>query len=52
MKGNILGIDLGGTNLRGGLVRGKEVQTIVSKRIEAHAPLNHILEDLIKFGCV
>ena len=49
MKGNILGIDLGGTNLRGGLVRGKEVQTIVSKRIEAHAPLNHILEDLIKF---
>ncbi|GAC1424949.1 MAG: ROK family protein [Flavisolibacter sp.] len=49
MKGNILGIDLGGTNLRGGLVKGREVKTIVSKKIDAKAPLNLVLEDLVNF---
>ncbi len=43
---NTIGIDLGGTNIRGGLVNGKELTNITSERINAKAPAEEIVQQL------
>ncbi|HEY0272423.1 MAG TPA: ROK family protein, partial [Chitinophaga sp.] len=42
----ILGIDLGGTNVRAGLVGPDQALKIASARIRAAGPADHILEDI------
>jgi glucokinase len=46
---NIIGIDLGGTNLRGGLVNGMQLQKLHSRKINAIGSLEEILEQLFSF---
>lgn len=41
-----IGIDLGGTNIRGGVVTGSEVSNIVTARIPAQGSLEEVLESL------
>jgi glucokinase len=41
-----IGIDLGGTNMRGGLVNGKTLSNITSERINSSAPADEILQQL------
>lgn len=43
---NTIGIDLGGTNMRGGLVNGKQLTEITSEKINAKAPAEIIVEQL------
>lgn len=43
---NIIGIDLGGTNMRGGLVKGEQLTDITSEKIDANAPAELIVEQL------
>lgn len=44
-----IGIDLGGTNIRGGVVRGSEVLSITTARINAQGSLEEVLEKLYGF---
>lgn len=46
IKGNTIGIDLGGTNIRGGLVTGKEITAISSERIKKKGTAAQIIEQL------
>ena len=43
---NTIGIDLGGTNIRGGLVNGKELTNITSERINAKETAEEIIQQL------
>ena len=43
---NTIGIDLGGTNIRGGLVNGMELANITSERINSKAPAEEIVQQL------
>ena len=45
----ILGIDLGGTNIRAGLVKDKSLGEIRSKRINSQGTTEEVLEDLFSF---
>lgn len=46
---SILGIDLGGTHLRGGLVRDNNLSTILSHRVNAQGSAKEVLHDLFSF---
>ncbi len=46
---NILGIDLGGTNIRGGIVKENGLSEVISQRINANASLEEVLHDLYRF---
>ena len=43
---NTIGIDLGGTNMRGGLVNGKQLVNITSERINSKAAAEEIVQQL------
>jgi glucokinase len=43
---NIIGIDLGGTNIRGGVIRDNILSGIVSRKINAEGSLEEVLEEL------
>ena len=43
-----IGIDLGGTNIRAGLLDGKELTSIHSKRINAKGSADEVLDDVFK----
>lgn len=43
---NTIGIDLGGTNIRGGLVNGRQLVNIASEKINSQAPAEIIVEQL------
>ena len=45
----ILGIDLGGTHIRGGLVQGKQLSTIQSRRFKTQGSLKEVMQDLFSF---
>ena len=45
-KKNILGIDLGATNVRGGLVNKNSISAIVSSRIHSHGSAEEVLGDV------
>ena len=42
----IIGIDLGGTNVRAGLVNGSELTNIVSRRVNAQGSVEEVLQEL------
>ena len=44
-----IGIDLGGTNIRGGLVNENELQGITSRRINAMGSVEEVLQELFSF---
>ena len=46
---NILGIDLGGTNIRGGIVSTNGLSGVVSQRVNANGSLEEVLNDLYNF---
>lgn len=46
MNSNIIGIDLGGTNISVGLVIKKELQKIFSRKINAHGSVEEVLQEL------
>ena len=43
---NTIGIDLGGTNIRGGVVNGRELKNILSERINVKATAEEIVLQL------
>ena len=45
-KNSIIGIDLGGTNIRGGVVNGFELSNIISKKINARGSVHEVLEEV------
>lgn len=45
-KKNILGIDLGATNVRAGLVNENSISKIVSSRIHSNGPVEEVLQDV------
>jgi len=45
-KKNILGIDLGATNVRGGLVNENSISKIVSSRIHSNGSVDQVLQDV------
>jgi glucokinase len=45
---NTIGIDLGGTNIRAGLVKGKQLANITSERLNTKAGENEIIQQLFK----
>jgi glucokinase len=45
-KENIIGVDLGGTNIRAGLVNENNISQIVSRRINSSGSVDEILRDL------
>src|SRR5262245_6240733 len=45
-KQAILGIDLGGSNVRAGIVRGEDVSSIVSQRINPTGSFEEVLQQL------
>ena len=50
MSGNlILGIDMGGTNVRGGLVNESSLSNIVSRKINAQASVEEVRDQLFSF---
>ncbi len=48
-KKSILGIDMGGTNVRGGLVNESALTGIVSKKINAQASAEEVRDELFLF---
>ena len=48
-KDKILGIDLGGTQLRGGLVSKDQLPSIRSIRINAQASATQMIQELLQF---
>lgn len=46
---SILGIDVGGTNFRGGLVVNNKLERIYSKRVNSQGSLDEVLNDLFLF---
>lgn len=49
MSKEILGIDLGGTNLRGGILNENDLSGITSQRINADAPADEVLHQVFQF---
>jgi glucokinase len=45
-RGSLLGVDLGGTNVRVGLVRNGEITRLKSRRIDANGSLDQVLEEI------
>lgn len=43
---SIIGIDLGGTNVRAGVVNGSELTNIVSRRVNAQGSVEEVLQEL------
>jgi glucokinase len=43
---NAIGIDLGGTNIRAGVVNGKQLNNIISEKINSSAPAEEIVQQL------
>jgi len=43
---SIIGIDLGGTNVRGGVVNGNDLANIISKKINAQGSVEEVLDEL------
>lgn len=48
-RNNIIGIDLGGTNVRGGLVSGTKLNGLVSTPINAQGKSEEVLKELFSF---
>ena len=46
---NILGIDLGGTNIRGGIVSTNGLSGVVSQRVNANGSFEEVLNELYNF---
>ena len=46
---NILGIDMGGTNIRGGIVNENGLTEVISQRVNANGSLEEVLHDLYQF---
>ena len=46
---NILGIDIGGTNIRGGIVNENGLTEVISQRVNANGSLEEVLHDLYQF---
>ena len=46
---NIIGIDLGGTNIRAGIINGSTLSKIISKKINAAGTKEEVLEELFSF---
>ena len=46
---NILGIDMGGTNIRGGIVNENGLSEVISQRVNANGSLEEVLSDLYRF---
>ena len=44
-----IGIDLGGTNMRGGRVAEKKLQSIFSQKVNAQGSVNEVLQELYLF---
>jgi len=44
----IIGIDLGATNVRGGLVNGKQLSQIVSRRINSEGSIEEVMKDVFE----
>jgi glucokinase len=44
----IVGIDLGGTNVRAGRVRGGAIEQLATRRISAHAPEDDVLQEIFE----
>ena len=44
----IIGIDLGATNIRGGLVNGKQLSQIVSRRINSEGSIEEVMKDIFE----
>lgn len=47
-SGAIVGIDLGGTNVRAGRVRDGAIEEIAAQRISAQAPEEHVLQEIFE----
>lgn len=45
----VLGIDMGGTNIRAGLVNGGSLSSVISQRVNAKGTAEEILHDLFNF---
>lgn len=48
-KKSVLGIDMGGTNIRAGLVNENVLSNIISKKINAQAPAEEVRDELFSF---
>jgi glucokinase len=48
INSNTIGIDLGGTNIRGGLVKGKDITNIQSQRIKKNCAAEDIIQQLFE----
>ena len=48
-KKSVLGIDMGGTNIRAGLVNENILSNIISKKINAHASAEEVRDELFSF---
>lgn len=46
MENKVIGIDLGGTKISGGIVSGNELRNISSKKITSNGSVENVLEDL------
>lgn len=46
---NILGIDMGGTNVRGGIVNESGLSEVISQRVNANSSLEEVLSELYRF---
>ena len=46
IKKNIIGIDMGGTNVRAGIVKENKLNKIISKRINSQGTIDEVLEQL------
>jgi len=47
-KKQIIGVDLGATNIRGGLVNENSISTIISQRINSNGPEEEVMQDVFK----
>ena len=50
VKKNIIGIDMGGTNLRAGIVCENELTRIISKRINSRGTTDEVLQQLFSLA--
>jgi glucokinase len=48
-KGTVIGIDLGGTSLKGALVKGNNLSCLTTQPVPAHLPSEEMLQYLISF---
>ncbi len=49
-KKNIIGIDMGGTNVRAGIVRDNKLADIISKRVNSQVSADEVLEQLFSLA--